>query len=30
MDAWRFPFPRDKDGDPTDVSFHVSLALQAS
>jgi hypothetical protein len=30
MDAWRFPFPRDKDGEPTEVSFHVALALQAS
>lgn len=30
MDAWRFPFPRDKDGEPTEVSFHVSLALQSS
>ncbi len=30
MNAWRFAFPKDKDGDPTDVTFHVSLALQAS
>ena len=30
MGAWRFPFPRDADGDPTEVSFHVALALQAS
>jgi hypothetical protein len=30
MQAWRFPFPRDKDGEPTEASFHVALALQAS
>jgi len=30
MNAWRFAFPKDKDGDPTDVTFHVALALQAS
>lgn len=30
MNAWRFAFPKDKNGDPTDVTFHVALALQAS
>ena len=30
MANWRFPIPRDKDGDPTDASFTVSLALQQS
>lgn len=30
MSSWRFAFPKDKDGDPTDVTFHVALALQAS
>jgi len=30
MSAWHFPFPKDQDGDPTDVTFHVSLALQPS
>ncbi|MBV8758546.1 MAG: AgmX/PglI C-terminal domain-containing protein, partial [Deltaproteobacteria bacterium] len=30
MNAWRFAFPKDKDGDPTEVTFHISLALQAS
>jgi hypothetical protein len=30
MTTWRFPFPKDKDGEPTDVTFHVSLALQPS
>jgi hypothetical protein len=30
MSAWRFPFPRDQVGEPTDVTFHVSLALQPS
>lgn len=30
MNAWRFGFPKDKDGEPTDVTFHVSLALQPS
>lgn len=30
MGGWRFPIPRDKDGDPTDASFAVSLALQPS
>ena len=30
MSTWRFPIPRDKDGQPTDVSFHVALALRPS
>jgi hypothetical protein len=30
MTTWRFAVPRDKDGDPTDASFTVSLALQPS
>jgi hypothetical protein len=30
MAKWRFPIPKDKDGDPTDASFAVSLALQPS
>ena len=30
MAAWHFPMPKDKDGDPTEVDFHVSLALQPS
>lgn len=28
MGGWRFPVPKDKDGDPTDVAFKVVLALQ--
>lgn len=30
MEIWRFPIPKDKDGDATDASFSVSLALQPS
>ncbi|HEY5944799.1 MAG TPA: AgmX/PglI C-terminal domain-containing protein, partial [Kofleriaceae bacterium] len=30
MAKWRFPIPKDKDGDATDASFAVSLALQPS
>ncbi len=30
MTTWRFPIPKDKDGDKTDASFAVSLALQPS
>lgn len=30
MRRWRFPVPKDKDGDATDASFAVSLALQPS
>ena len=30
MGGWRFPIPKDKDGDPTEASFAVSLALQPS
>ncbi len=30
MTGWRFPIPRDKDGDPADASFAVTLALQPS
>ena len=30
MQNWRFPIPKDKDGDPTDASFAVSLMLQPS
>jgi hypothetical protein len=28
MQSWRFAIPRDKDGDPTDASFKLTLALQ--
>lgn len=28
MQSWRFAVPRDKDGDPTDASFKLTLALQ--
>ncbi len=28
MQSWRFAIPRDKDGDPTDASFALTLALQ--
>ena len=28
MGGWRFPVPKDKDGDPTEAPFKVSLALQ--
>lgn len=27
MGGWRFPIPRNKDGDPTDTSFRISLQL---
>ncbi|MDQ3364293.1 MAG: AgmX/PglI C-terminal domain-containing protein [Myxococcota bacterium] len=27
MTSWRFPLPKDADGDPTDVDFGLSLAL---
>jgi hypothetical protein len=27
MSSWRFPVPKDKDGDPTDKSFKMSLQL---
>jgi hypothetical protein len=30
MTHWRFPIPKDKDGDATDASFAVTLALQPS
>jgi hypothetical protein len=30
MNGWRFPVPKDKDGDPTDAPFKVQLALQPS
>ena len=30
MANWRFPIPKDTDGDPTEASFAVSLALQPS
>ncbi|HUJ63429.1 MAG TPA: AgmX/PglI C-terminal domain-containing protein [Kofleriaceae bacterium] len=30
MSAWHFPAPRDRDGAPTDATFHVSLALRPS
>ena len=30
MTAWHFTIPRDQDGQPTDVSFHVVLALRPS
>jgi hypothetical protein len=30
MQSWRFPIPKDGDGDATDASFSVSLALQPS
>jgi len=30
MSTWRFPIPRDKDGDPTDQGFRLVLALQPS
>jgi hypothetical protein len=30
MQSWRFPIPKDGDGDATDASFTVSLALQPS
>jgi hypothetical protein len=30
MSSWHFTIPRDKDGQPTDVSFHVILALRPS
>ena len=30
MGTWRFAIPRDKDGDPTDQPFKLSLALQPS
>jgi hypothetical protein len=30
MSSWHFAIPRDKDGDPTDVTFHVVLALRPS
>ena len=28
MGGWRFPVPKDKDGDPTDAPFKLKLALQ--
>jgi hypothetical protein len=30
MQSWRFPIPKDKDGDPTDQAFKLVLALQPS
>jgi hypothetical protein len=30
MPSWRFPFPRDKDGDPSQPSFAMSLMLRPS
>jgi len=30
MTSWHFTIPRDEDGQPTDVSFHVVLALRPS
>lgn len=27
MSSWRFPIPKDKDGDPTDASFAITLQL---
>lgn len=30
MNSWRFAIPRDKDGDPTEQPFTLSLALQPS
>ncbi len=30
MGGWRFPSPKDKDGEPTEESFKVVLSLQAS
>jgi hypothetical protein len=30
MTSWHFTIPRDEDGAPTDVSFHVVLALRPS
>jgi hypothetical protein len=30
MSTWRFPIPKDKDGDPTDQGFRLVLALQPS
>jgi hypothetical protein len=30
MTRWRFTQPKDKDGDPTDASFQIALALTAS
>ena len=30
MGSWRFPIPRDKQGEPTDAGFRVSLALAQS
>jgi hypothetical protein len=30
MTGWRFPIPKDKDGDTTDASFKLGLALQPS
>jgi len=27
MGTWRFPIPKDKDGDPTDTSFRITLQL---
>jgi hypothetical protein len=28
MESWRFAEPKDKDGDPTDATFQIALALQ--
>ena len=30
MGVWRFPIPHDKAGEPTDATFHISLALRPS
>ncbi len=30
MTTWRFPIPKDEDGDPTDAPFKLQLALQPS
>jgi hypothetical protein len=30
MGGWRFPIPHDAKGEPTEATFHISLALQSS
>jgi hypothetical protein len=27
MNGWRFPIPKDKEGDPTEASFAITLQL---